>query len=86
MKKVKGLPSGFSKSLEEIVKGKRNVLYEVAEYDVWFPLRLNILCHLLTDHFKFNVLAVEKLVNNQVVVVSAKLKQKSREFGNSPTA
>ena len=45
----------------------------VAEHDVRTPLHLEVLIHILTDHFKFAILDVGKLVKDKVGVVSAEV-------------
>ena len=80
MEKVEILPSSVSNRLDERVNRGGEKLWGVAKHDIRTPLYLEVLLHVLTDHFKFAVLNVKKLVNNQIKVIFAKVVENQKNL------
>ena len=52
----------------------------IAEYHVWPPLYLEVLLHVLTDHFDLAVMSRAELMDDQVRIVATEVVEENRDF------
>ena len=74
------MSSSFCKRFYEGVDRGWEELERVTEHNVLAPLDLEILLHVLSDHFELTILDVGELVDDQMRIVSAKIMKKDRDL------
>ena len=65
--------ANFGKRNRQLLHGSTEELKRVAKYHVWPPFDLEILLHVLSDHFDLAVSSLPKLVDDKVCIVSTEV-------------